>query len=71
MNHHTTVPTPAEPHARGSLPDALTFFLTRDQRRQILTRLNTTAPNRTTALLQALAIPTPTPTASPPSRSAR
>ena len=70
MNHHTTVPTPAAPHARGSLPDALTFFLTRDQRRQVLTRLNTTAPNRTTALLQALALSDPS-RSQTPSRSSR
>lgn len=66
-NHHPPIPTPSEPHARGSLPDALTFFLTQDQRRQILTHLNTKAPNRTTALLQALSLPLPPPTPSRPS----
>lgn len=75
-NHHPPIPTPSEPHARGSLPDALTFFLTQDQRRQILTHLNTKAPNRTTALLQALALSDPnrsqTPSrSSPPSTPSR
>lgn len=47
---------PAEPAPRGSLPDALTFFLTHDQRRAVLKRLNTTAAQRTAALLEILSV---------------
>ncbi len=50
-------PAPAAPTPPDLLPDALTFFLTRAQRRAVLARLNTNAPNRTAALLALLGIP--------------
>jgi hypothetical protein len=49
-------PHPAEPAAPAALPDALTFFLTRAERQHILRHLNTTAPHRTQALLNALGL---------------
>lgn len=56
MNDHPRVPAPGEPTARGSLPDALTFFLTRDQRRAVLARLGVDASGRTDALLARLGL---------------
>jgi len=68
------MPTPP-PHPE-SLPDTLTFFLTRAQRRAILQHLSTTASNRTQALLRALnlqpnSLPSTPPPPSRPSRSSR
>lgn len=55
----TRPPAPAAPTPPDLLPDALTFFLTRAQRRAVLARLNVNAPNRTAALLTLLGIPDP------------
>ena len=48
--------TAPAPHP-DRLPDALTFFLTRAQRRAVLARLGVPAPARTRALLDALGLP--------------
>lgn len=64
---------PHQPPHPDALPDTLTFFLTRAQRRAILHHLNTTAQHRTQALLRALNLQpiSPPPTTSPPSRPSR
>lgn len=57
----TTVPQPARPNP-GTLPHALTFFLTVAQRRRILAALRRLHPRREHALLLALDLaPPPTP----------
>lgn len=56
MNDRPPVPEPGEPTARGSLPDALTFFLTRAQRGAVLARLGVDASRRTDALLAWLGL---------------
>lgn len=40
--------------ARGSLPHALTFFLTEDERREVLRKLRRIDKDRARALLRAL-----------------
>lgn len=47
---------PTPPLDPSTLPDALTFFLTRAERQHILRHLNTPAHNRTQALLHALGL---------------
>lgn len=49
---HASPRPPAGPTHADSLPDALTFFVTRAQRRAILRTLRATDPDRTRALLR-------------------
>ena len=50
------VPQPKHEPNQHHLPAALTFFLTRKQRTQILRALKALDPDRITALMQALNI---------------
>jgi hypothetical protein len=52
----THIPQPKQEHNQHHLPAALTFFLTRKQRTQILRALKALDQNRTTALIRALNI---------------
>lgn len=52
----THPPPPTTPPSPGSLPAALTFFLTASQRREVLARLRVINQDRTSALLAALKI---------------
>jgi len=51
-----TIPQPIKESNQSHLPSALTFFLTRDQRKQILIALKSIDQNRVTALIKALNI---------------
>ncbi len=50
------IPQPKPEPTQDHLPAALTFFLTRQQRTQILRALKQLNPNRTAALINALNI---------------
>jgi len=50
------VPQPIKEQSQNHLPSALTFFLTRDQRKQILRALKALNQDRTAALIKALNI---------------
>jgi len=52
------IPQPIKEPNQSHLPAALTFFLTRDQRKQILRALKALDQNRATALIKALNINT-------------
>jgi hypothetical protein len=52
----THIPQPKQEPNQHHLPAALTFFITRKQRTQILRALKALDQNRTTALIRALSI---------------
>ncbi|MBL4591828.1 MAG: hypothetical protein JKY96_07700 [Phycisphaerales bacterium] len=54
-----TVPLPIDPPDDGSLPHAVVFFLTKEQRRLVLRVLRAIDSSRETALLGALGIDCP------------
>lgn len=57
--HHEQHPQPPQPkpeRGTGHLPNALTFFMTRDQRTRVLRALRTHHDERTRALLIALGL---------------
>lgn len=59
MNHTTPdeqIPHPRPERGSGHLPDALTFFMTRAQRRRVLRALREHHNDRTRALLIALGL---------------
>jgi len=56
--NNTPMPQPQTEPSQSHLPAALTFFLTRDQRKQILRALKVLDPDRVNALLAALKIST-------------
>lgn len=53
---HDQIPQPKPEPTQDHLPAALTFFLSRQQRTQILRALKSLDPNRTAALINALNI---------------
>ncbi len=50
------VPVPSVPKRRGTTPCSITFFLTLQQRSQVIKRLEQVSPIRTRALLIALGV---------------
>ena len=54
----TNIPQPIIEKNQSHLPAALTFFLTKDQRKQIIQLLKPLDQNRTDALIKALNIKT-------------